>query len=205
MSGRLRFCAVNIEPSGWAASSQRRRGDGWPESESADQRPTPETSPAPLARPCQTGYVGLPGLMAHATPNDQTWLSPGFSRSFARPAEAGGGSAGRTEGEPSGLCPANVLSETAGAQEAFGRMRLIPVTPSRGGASIDGDDRVSPAELGFGGECGSNLLSGAGLAQIRGQAQVAAALAQMAAGCGMCNRRIFLRRNSPTGVSKTRG
>ena len=148
------------------------------------------------------GPAGVDGACNPERSNMATaWFQPIFFETGRGRRRIGREDGRGTFGSMSGQCPVRDCRRARG----FRPNALNSRDPSRGGASIDGDDRVSPAELGFGGECGSNLLSGAGLAQIRGQAQVAAALAQMAAGCGMCNRRIFLRRNSPTGVSKTRG
>ena len=59
------------------------------------------------------------------------------------------------------------------------------------GASIDGEDQVfKPSGDSPFGKCGSNLLSGAGYAQLRGQAQVVVALDSLRiARRDMCNRR----------------
>src|SRR5271165_959890 len=98
--------------------------------------------------------------------------------------EAGGGRrriGRRTEGDYLCVRSGHVLSETAGAQRAFGRIALNSFKPPQGavperdfGASIDGEDRVSSRQAFLTAKCGSNLLSGAGFAQLRGQAQVVA-------------------------------
>ena len=80
----------------------------------------------------------------------------------------------RTEGDPC-VRSGRVLSETAGAR-GFGRT-LNSESPDEGrGQHRRGRPGFKPVGAFPPRKCGSNLLSGAGFAQLRGQAQVVAAL-----------------------------
>jgi len=157
------------------------------------QEQSREISSSPLARRGQSGYWGRPGLVAHATPNDQTWLPPYSLPTFSRPAGIGQRMGRRTEGKPCVCfrpmsCPRLPARERLSAEALNSRQAPL----GGGGASIDGDDRVSTRRTVSGGKCGSNLLSGAkGFASSSGDRRKSLRRSvEVAVSCGMCNRRI---------------
>ena len=96
--------------------------------------------PTLLRPPAKPAKRADRGWRRDATPNDHTWLPPCEDQTRRL---VGAGAADRPEDGRENLCvrSGRVLSETAGARRLQAE-RLIPKAPKRGGASIDGEDRV---------------------------------------------------------------